>query len=174
MEGKFCIKCKSQATHQKFDSYLCTVCFRFSPNREEDFKQYVQEKIDGKLLETFRKYENRDHQQKKGMIKKASQGKLMSRVPFGYLLEKGELIPAVNHHEIEEIFEEFLNSDVSLNRLAKKHNLSTNGLKKILKNFTYIGKVKFNNQIFEGKHQPIISSTLFNHVQNKLENMKIK
>ena len=38
----------------------------------------------------------------------------------------------------------------------------------------YIGKIKFNNQIFEGGHQPIISSTLFNHVQDKLERLGIK
>ena len=48
-----------------------------------------------------------------------------------------------------------------------------NGLKKILTNFTYIGKIKFNNQIFNGNHQPILSSTLFNHVQNKFERLGI-
>lgn len=58
--------------------------------------------------------------------------------------------------------------------LAKKHGLSVNGLKKVLKNFTYLGKIKFNNQVNEGTHKPIISSTLFNHVQNKLERLGIK
>jgi DNA invertase Pin-like site-specific DNA recombinase len=112
--------------------------------------------------------------QKNGMIKKATQGNLMSRVPFGYKIEKGKLILAENYREIEEIFEEFLNNKISLRQLAKKHNLSVNGLKKILKNFTYLGKIKFNNQIHEGTHQPIVSSTLFNHVQNKLERLGIK
>jgi site-specific DNA recombinase len=112
--------------------------------------------------------------QKKGMINKASQGKIMSRVPFGYSLSKGNLILAENFREVEEIFEEFLNSTISLRQLAKKHNFSTNGIKKILKNFTYVGKIKFNNEIHEGNHQPIISSTLFNHVQNKLERIKTK
>ncbi|OGJ13377.1 hypothetical protein A3K82_00620 [Candidatus Pacearchaeota archaeon RBG_19FT_COMBO_34_9] len=112
--------------------------------------------------------------QKNSMIKKASQGKLMSRVPFGYKISEGKLIPAENYREIEEIFENFLNEAISLRSLAEKHNLSVNGLKKILKNFTYIGKIKFNNQIHEGTHQPIVSSTLFNHVQNKLERLGIK
>lgn len=49
-----------------------------------------------------------------------------------------------------------------------------NGLKKVLRNFTYIGKIKFGNQIYEGDHKPIISTTLFNHVQNKMERMGIK
>jgi len=111
---------------------------------------------------------------KKGMIKKASDGNLMSRVPFGYKAENGKLVPAVNYKEVEEIFEDFLNNFISLRQLSKKHGLSVNGLKKILKNYTYIGKVKFNGQAFQGSHQPIISTTLFNHVQDKLEQMKFK
>jgi site-specific DNA recombinase len=112
--------------------------------------------------------------QRNSMISKASQGNLMSRAAFGYQIENGKLIPAENYKEIEEIFEEFLNEKISLRQLSEKHKLSVNGLKKILKNFTYIGKIKFNNQIHEGNHQPIVSSTLFNHVQNKLEKLGIK
>ncbi len=112
--------------------------------------------------------------QKQSMIKKASQGNLMSRAPFGYKISERKLTPAENYKEIEEIFEEFLNENISLRQLAQKHNLSVNGLKKILKNFTYIGKIKFNNQIHNGNHQPIVSSTLFNHVQNKMEKLGIK
>ena len=112
--------------------------------------------------------------QKQGMMKKAIKGSLMSRAPFGYKIQDGKLIPAENFKEIEEIFEEFLNEKVSLRKISEKHKLSVNGLKKILKNFTYIGKIKFNNQIFEGKHQPLVSSTLFNHVQNKLEKLGVK
>ncbi len=112
--------------------------------------------------------------QKQGMIKKATQGNLMSRAPFGYKIQGKKLLPAENFREIEEIFEEFLKENLSLRKLAEKHKLSVNGLKKILKNFTYIGKIKFNNQIYDGSHQPIISTTLFNHVQNKLEKLGIK
>lgn len=112
--------------------------------------------------------------QKEGMIKKASQGNLMSRAAFGYKIIDSKLVPAENFREVEEIFQEFLNINISLTQLSKKHNFSVNGLKKILTNFTYIGKIKFNNQIHEGSHQPIVSSTLFNHVQNKLERLRIK
>lgn len=112
--------------------------------------------------------------QKKGMIKKAIKGNIMSRTPFGYKIQEGKLIPAQNSAEIGEIFEEFLNENLSLRKIAEKHKLSVNGLKKILRNFTYIGKIKFNNQIYEGNHQSLIPTTLFNHVQNKLEKLKIK
>ena len=111
---------------------------------------------------------------KKSMIKEASKGNLMSRAPFGYKIEDKKLIPAGNYLEITEIFEEFLQSDINLTKLSEKHNLSVNGLKKILKNFTYIGKIKFNNQTYEGGHKPLVSSTLFNHVQNKIERLGIK
>ena len=122
----------------------------------------------------FEEEKPRGEIQKQGMINKASKGNLMSRPAFGYKIEKNKLIPAQNSEEVREIFEEFLNENINLSQLSKKHNFSVNGLKKVLTNFTYIGKIKFNNQIHEGNHEPIISSTLFNHVQNKLEKLGIK
>ena len=116
----------------------------------------------------------RGENQKLGMIKKASQGNHMSRIPFGYNWENRKLIPALNFREVEEIFEEFLQEDINLARLAKKRNFSVNGLKKILKNFAYLGKIKFNGQIHDGNHKPIISSILFNKVQDKLERLRKK
>jgi len=112
--------------------------------------------------------------QKKGMVKKAKQGKVMSRAPFGYNIEDKKLVPAPHYKEVEEIFDEFLRGNLNLRNLAEKHKLSVNGLKKVLRNFTYIGKIKFDNEIYEAKHRPIISSSLFNYVQNKLEKLNIK
>jgi hypothetical protein len=172
-----CEKCryKSKNNKEKHKKFLCQICYSFSPDDESSFIDYVTEKIDGSVLETFRKYfVPAGEKQKQGMIKKAIQGNLMSRAPFGYKIQDGKLIPAENSREIEEIFEKFLNRNLSLRKIAEKYKLSVNGLKKILKNFTYIGKIKFNNQIYEGGHHPIISTTLFNHVQNKLEKLGIK
>jgi len=171
-----CKKCgyKSESNKEKFGSNLCPFCLYLSPNDEESFSEYVNEKVDSSNLETFRKHFRPGEKQKKGMIKKASLGSAMSRAPFGYKLENGTLTPAENFKEIEEIFEEFLNNKLSLRTMADKHKLSVNGLKKVLRNFTYIGKIKFNNEIYEGTHTPIISSTLFNHVQNQLERQGIK
>jgi len=132
------------------------------------------EELKKEIEELKQKLKEKAENQKKGMTEKASRGDVMSRAPFGYIIEDGKLIPAQNHVEIEEIFQEFLTGDISLRQLAEKHHLSVNGLKKILTNFTYIGKIKFNNQIHQGNHQAIISTTLFNHVQNKLERLGIK
>lgn len=174
MSAKRCVKCgyDSEKNKEKLGSYLCSICHYFSPNNSEKFQEYISEKIDGKILDSFRKYASAGEKQKKGMISQASKGKVMSRVPFGYKMEDKKLIPAENKNEIEDIFQEFLNENISLRQLSQRHNLSVNGLKKILTNFTYIGKVKFNNQIYEGNHPALISSTLFNHVQNKLERLK--
>jgi len=168
---RVCKKCGyiDEKNKEKFGVYLCSICYSFSPNDESSFKEYISEKIDWKILETFRKYmESPKEKLKQGMIEKASQGNVVSRAPFGYKIVNKKLVPAENWREVEEIFEEFLKKDMSLTKLAKKHNFSVNGLKKILTNFTYIGKVKFNGQIHQGNHQPLISHTLFNHVQNKL------
>ena len=126
--------------------------------------------------EDHKEIDDRGESQKKGMIKKFSEGKHMSRAPFGYDWDLRDkiLIPAKNSKEVEEIFEEFLKEDANLSILAQKHKLSVNGLKKILRNFAYVGKVKFDGQIHEGKHKPLVSTILFNHVQDKLEKLKRK
>lgn len=131
-------------------------------------------KENGELKAELERLKGMKENQKLGMAENASRGKLMSRAPFGYNIVAGLLTPAENFNEVVEIFEEFLSEDQPLSRLAEKHKLSINGLKKVLRNFTYIGKVKFNNEIYQGKHKPIISSTLFNHVQDKLEGLGIK
>lgn len=119
---------------------------------------------------------DRGHFQKEGMIKMSAEGKHMSRAPFGYdwNLKEKMLIPSQSSREIEEIFEEFLQPDSNLSKLAAKHNFSINGLKKVLRNFAYVGKVKFDGQIHEGKHSSLVSTILFNHVQDKLDNIKRK
>jgi len=114
--------------------------------------------------------QQRGQNQKSGMIKKASFGKVMSKPAFGYKIEQGKLIKDQEKaRKIQELFQDFLQNNLSLNKLAEKHGFSVNGIKKILKNFTYIGKIKFDNQIHDGQHEPIISSTDFNHVQDKLD-----
>ena len=108
------------------------------------------------------------------MDKRARDGGLVSRAPFGYKIEEKKLIPNENSLKVQEIFQDFLNSNSSLTKIAGKYNVSVNGLKKILRNQTYLGKIKFDGQHHQGSHQPLISSTLFNHVQNKLESLGVR
>ena len=174
---KKCEKCGFESDENILirDVFLCDICKHFSPELESEFRTYLDEKVSKEAIVSFRKYYRKPGEtQKKGMISKASEGKPMSRPAFGYKLENNELIQAENYKEVEEIYEEFLTSNISLTQLAKKHSFSVNGLKKILSNFTYVGKVKFNGQIHQGTHKPLISNTLFNHVQNKLKGLNIK
>jgi len=118
---------------------------------------------------------SRGQNQKKGMMKKAITGSLMSRPAFGYRLVRNHLEKDVEKSKIvEDIFLEFYNLDISLNKLSKKYGFSLNGLKKILTNFTYLGKIRFNGEVHNGDHEPIISAILFNQVQDKLERLKLK
>ena len=154
---------------------LCSICHYFAPDSDEDFKIYLNEKIDGKILETFRKSQKSIAKiTKKGMDKKARDGGVVVRPALGYKFENKQLVPDKEKSLIvPEIFHDFLNIDQSLTKLAKKYSLSVGGLKKVLRNFTYLGKTKFAGQILDGKHQPIISPDLFNKVQKKLEDLGI-
>jgi len=167
-----CEKCGYESENNKrIDKgiFLCSVCSKFIP--ESSLKQYLGEKVDYNLLETFRKATNKNI---KGMESKAREGKIMSRAPYGYKIENKHLISdSENSLKVEEIFRTFLETNQSLNFLSREFGFSVNGLKKILRNFTYIGKIKFQGQVIQGKHDSIISSELFNKVQNKLEKLNI-
>ena len=154
---------------------LCFICHYFAPDNEDDFKIFLGEKVDGAILDTFRKSQRSiSKRSKKGMNKRARDGNVVTRAPFGYKLENKKLIQTEDSYLVQEIFQDFLNQKISLTQLAKKYDFSVNGLKKILRNQTYLGKIKFDGQTHPGNHQSLISSTLFNHVQNKLEDLGIK
>ncbi|PJC45198.1 hypothetical protein CO037_02780 [Candidatus Pacearchaeota archaeon CG_4_9_14_0_2_um_filter_30_8] len=176
MEG-VCSKCnyKGDKNIRLFGVILCDFCAYFAPEEKTKFFEYLSEKVNFKDIETFRR-ENRfgNSKQKKGMIKKAKEGKVVSRAPFGYKIVENKLVKAENWGVVENIFLEFQDNKISLNKLSKKYGFSVNGMKKILRNFTYLGKIKFDGEVHEGNHEPILSSTLFNHVQDKLERLGIK
>jgi site-specific DNA recombinase len=104
-----------------------------------------------------------------GMQRKAKEGGFITKAPKGYkLLNKKLVINDEEAGKVKEIFNTFLNEDISLTKLAKIHNLTTSGLKKLLKNTTYLGKVKFANEESKGDHEPLIDESIFRKVQDKL------
>jgi len=104
-----------------------------------------------------------------GMERKAKEGGFITKAPKGYKIIDKQLVPNENAETIPKIFKEFLDTDISLTQLAKKNNMTTSGIKKLLQNTTYLGKVKFALQENIGNHPPLISETLFNDIQNKLK-----
>jgi len=157
---------------KEFNSVLCTVCHVFAPEEKEKFYNYLDEKINWQNIEPFRKFgiNKASHSaHKHGMILGAKQGKLMARPPFGYLVQEGKLIPdEENKENVRLIFKEF-SAGKSMNQISKQYGISVNGIKKILRNFSYLGKIKFAGHIIQGSHTSLISSELFNEVQRKFE-----
>lgn len=149
---------------------LCHICHNYSPDSKEYFERYVNEKINWEILETFRKSSRSIGKRTKiGMNKLFEKGLLVVRAPLGYKIVNKDMLPTENSHIIQEIYQDFLDSNVSLTQLSKKYNLSVNGFKKVLTNETYLGKVKFAGKVSTGKHIPLISEELFNKVQEKLK-----
>lgn len=104
-----------------------------------------------------------------GMERKAKEGGFITKAPKGYkLLNKQLLVDKEEAENVNHIFEDFLNSNISLTQLAKKNSMTTAGIIKLLSNTTYLGKVKFANQESDGQHEPIIDKQLFDKIQEKL------
>lgn len=165
---------KGLDVHKNSATVLCSICGAFAPEEADKLAKYLEETLDWQALETFRNsgINRASHSPNKmGMLEKSKQGKLMARPPFGYRVKKGNLIPDEETFEnVRLIFEEF-SAGKSLNQISQTYGISVNGLKKVLKNFTYIGKIKFDNQISQGSHTPLISAELFNRVQSKFESL---
>jgi len=149
---------------------LCSICYGHSPDDENDFKRYLGEKIDGRVLNTFRRPSNSiSGKTKQGMENYFKKGKHITKAPRGYKILNKQLIPDENSRsEIISIFKEYLDAEISLTKLAKNHRMTTAGIIKLLKNTTYLGKVKFANTEINGEHEPIIEKQLFESVQKKL------
>jgi len=150
---------------------LCSICHKHAPDSEQDFKIYVCEKIDGKILNTFRKSNySISRKTKQGMNNQFNQGKHLTKAPKGYkIVDKQLIINPVESEQTKSIFQEFLETKISLTKLAKKHNMTTTGIKKLLQNTTYLGKVKFANQESQGNHKPLINKEIFEKTQEKLK-----
>lgn len=152
-------------------STLCSICHKYAPDSEKEFKEYISEKVDSKLLDTFRKSNfSISKKTKLGMTNAFNTGRHITKAPKGYkLLNKQLLVDNDESIKVKSIFGEFLNSNISLTQLAKKNRMTTTGLIKLLKNTTYLGKVKFANHESDGQHEPIIDKQLFEQVQGKLK-----
>jgi len=153
-----------------FDSSLCKICKTFAPTNPQDFQNYILEKIDWKLLDTFRIHGHTPGvKQKRGMQKMAEIGRLQGRPPLGYDVINGNLVPNEEAIRVRSLFRTFLARNYSLNSLAKNFSLSVNGLKKVLTNRTYLGEIKFDSKIHKGDHQIIINPEIFYAAQRKLK-----
>ncbi len=97
--------------------------------------------------------------------------------PFGYKRENKKLVADKSNAKcLREIFETFVETgsfksvmDVVRQKEFKntnsKHHLSECAVYHILRNPVYIGKVVWNNKVYEGIHEPLVSEELFSEAQ---------
>lgn len=99
--------------------------------------------------------------------KKINSGEILYRAPLGYVYRNGKLV--VNEEEAEkvrEIFNMWANG-IHYQEISKKFNIPISTLYEIIKNPTYIGKVRYRGQLFNGIHKGIIDEELFRKVNSK-------
>ena len=116
---------------------------------------------------------------KRGLRQKIRNGVWPSWAPVGYSNNpktRGIDIDKEKAPKVKKLFEMYATGEYPLNSLAnwcEKKNLLTNAGNKIslsnvqhiLQNPFYIGLMRYNGEIFEGKHEPLISKKLFDKCQ---------
>ena len=121
---------------------------------------------------------------KKGQKEKIAQGWIPTKPPNGYktIGETGHKIHVINEDTaplVRKMFELYATGNYSTKRLSKKmyaegmgsqlgHKLPHSRIHSLLRDPFYIGKIKWNNEVYDGKHEPMISVELFNKIQHMM------
>jgi len=99
-------------------------------------------------------------------------GESLNRAPFGYVYNNKKLIPHTeNSAKVREIFEMWIKG-IDYKEISKKFNIPVSTLYQIIKNKTYLGKIKYKGNFYNGKHSALISEDLFNEanqINQKIE-----
>lgn len=112
---------------------------------------------------------------KRGMQEKVLKHGYVHTAPFGYNHKRGE-IPSINEKESEVvkiIYNQYVNERKSLHDIAQWLNERCYYTKRgtkfdnrrvlyILQNPFYIGKIRLNDNVYDGVHEHIVSDDLFN------------
>lgn len=118
-----------------------------------------------------------------GKVGRAKSGKPMmfTNVSFGYTYSPATQELSINQAEaiiVRRIFDEYMTgmSLLQLMKFLNENNILRNGkkwnyqgLKRILRNPVYIGKIRYNGIEYPGLHKPIIDETVFYKVQKELD-----
>lgn len=120
---------------------------------------------------------------KKGLRERAAEGLFPNRAPYGYKNvrnERGKSVIEVNNETapfIIRAFEIYSSGNISIKDTAKQlldegysyrpysPRITPGALEDMLKNPFYTGVFRYNGEIMQGVHTPLISNTLFQKVQ---------
>lgn len=109
-----------------------------------------------------------------GMDKKASDGYVQYKAPFGYRYVDGKLV--INEDEAEVVrgvCQAYLR-ERSTAKVARIFNLPRSLVYRILTNKTYLGMVKWKGKLIQGEHPPIIDRRTYDEVAKILREMRKK
>ncbi|MFH1482253.1 MAG: recombinase family protein [Patescibacteria group bacterium] len=116
---------------------------------------------------------------KRGLRQKLRRGEYPGWAPLGYLndYKNHTIIKDKRKHKlVKRIFELYATGEYTLKSIADKFNqiglrgkkgkeISVSTLQDILSNPFYYGVFKYKGELYEGKHEPIITKKLFDKVQ---------
>lgn len=122
--------------------------------------------------------ENIRERTRMGMYERVKAGYWMggNGTPFGYDYDSSQDILVPNEHaeDVRKIYELYLQG-YSTTMLAKMFPVSGDRqITLILDRITYIGKISYNGEIFQGRHEPIIDENTWNQVQEERERRSTK
>ena len=120
---------------------------------------------------------------KRGHRQKLKNGLWPQMAPLGYLNDKSTKTVTIDKNKarlIEKAFELYSTGHYSLRHLCeiinnlgligrKNKTLSISNYQYFLKNPFYYGIIRYNGELYEGKHEPIIAKKLFNKVQEVMQ-----
>ena len=122
---------------------------------------------------------------KKGQKEKLAQGWIPTKPPLGYKTvgETGHKIHIVDEGVaslIRKMFDLYASGNYSIKALGKKmyeegmrspqgNKLAISRTHSLLRDPFYMGKIRWNGEIYQGKHEPLISKELFDKVQAMLK-----
>lgn len=95
------------------------------------------------------------------------EGKHMSKAPFGYLIQKGELTKDPETAPIvREVFDEYIRSGsmLTVSRIIQRRHgvkLHPTHIGRLLGNHTYTGRLRWRQKILPGHHPRLVSDEIF-------------
>lgn len=127
---------------------------------------------------------NLSEEVRKGQKEKISQGWLPTKPPLGYKTvgDKGKKIHVIDEQKapfLRKMFELYSTGNYSINNLVEvvyreglrsriDKKVGKSRLAELLTDPFYIGKMRWKGEIYPAKHEPLISTELFNTVQDRL------
>lgn len=123
--------------------------------------------------------DNLGEEVKKGLTQKAKEGYVTGKQPFGYrkLDKRICVIDETTAPFVKRAFELYSKGDLSLSKLSEqlyqegfiykdtKPKMQKSQIEHVLKNHFYYGMIQFNNELYAGMHDPLISKDLFDLAQ---------